>query len=139
MAILESNFNCVQHIGVPVTDLERSREFYEKLGFEQVMLKSFEYEGDTGHCCMMKRGDVVMELYQMPPAELDAIRSRDNGHIDHVSFDVNDIDKAFEELKQAGFDIDEEAPFALDFWDNGCRCFNVIGPDGERLEFSQIL
>jgi lactoylglutathione lyase len=139
MAILDANFNGLQHIGVPVTDLERSKAFYSKLGFEEVMLRSFEFGGDTGWCCMMKRGPVVIEMYQMPAAELEAIRNRGNGHIDHVSFDVNDIDKAFSELKEAGFTIDEEAPFHLDFWDNGCRCFNVIGPDGERLEFSQIL
>jgi len=139
MTILEANFNGLQHIGLPVTDLERSKDFYAKLGFEQVMIRSFEFGGGAGWCCMMKRGPVVMEMYQMPEAELEAIRNRDNGHIDHVSFDVNDIDKAFGELKEAGFTIDEDAPVHLDFWDNGCRCFNVIGPDGERLEFNQIL
>ena len=24
-------------------------------------------------------------------------------------------------------------------WKNGCKYFNVLGPDGERLEFNQIL
>ena len=88
---------------------------------------------------MMERNGVIMELYQMPAAELGEIRSRGNGHIDHVTFDVNDIGEAFNELKEAGFTIDEDAPMQIDFWVNGCRYFNVIGPDGERLEFNQVL
>jgi lactoylglutathione lyase len=27
----------------------------------------------------------------------------------------------------------------LPFWKNGCKYFNITGPDGERLEFNQIL
>ena len=27
----------------------------------------------------------------------------------------------------------------LSFWKNGCNYFNITGPDGERLEFNQIL
>lgn len=139
MALLGSNFNGIQHIGIPVTDLERSKGFYERLGFEGVMSDSFTYNGGTGHVAMMKRGEVVMELYQMPAKELEEIRGRRDGHIDHVAFDVSDIDKAFGELKAAGLDIVEEGPVLLDFWERGCKYFNVLGPDGERLEFSQIL
>jgi lactoylglutathione lyase len=27
----------------------------------------------------------------------------------------------------------------LAFWSKGCKYFNILGPDGERLEFNQIL
>ena len=82
---------------------------------------------------------MIIELYQMPDSELEEIRSRNNGHIDHIAFDVDDIDKTFEELKQASFSILEEQPLFLSFWKNGCKYFNITGPDGERLEFNQIL
>ncbi|VGO22673.1 VOC family protein [Pontiella sulfatireligans] len=139
MSVLKSNFNGIQHIGVPVTDIERSRVFYTRLGFISAMDRSFEHNGDSGQCSMMKRDSVIMELYQMPPAELEEIRQRGNGRIDHVTFDVDDIDQAFAELKDAGFEIEEDAPVFIDFWDNGTKYFMVAGPDGERLEFNQIL
>ena len=129
----------VQHIGIPVTDLARSEAFYQSLGFENVMSSSFEFNGDTGRVVMMKSGDVIVEIYQMPEKELAAIRERKDGHVDHVAFDTNDIDLAFETLKKAGFNVLEPAPVFLPFWKNGCKYFNIAGPDGERLEFNQIL
>jgi catechol 2,3-dioxygenase-like lactoylglutathione lyase family enzyme len=139
MVPLESNFNGIQHIGIPVMDMEESKAFYVRLGFEPAMSKSFVYDGDAGRCCMMKRGHTLVELYQMPPRELEAIRRRGNGHIDHIAFAVNDIDKAYVELKCDGFTIEENAPVFIKFWKDGCKYFNLIGPCGERLEFNQIM
>jgi len=52
---------------------------------------------------------------------------------------VADVEKAFNELKAAGFTIIEEQPIFLNFWEKGCKYFAVRGPDGEKLEFNQIL
>jgi catechol 2,3-dioxygenase-like lactoylglutathione lyase family enzyme len=131
--------NHIQHIGIPVTDIERSEGFYERLGFKNVMDSTFEYNGGKGKVTMMKLNEMIIELYQMPENELAEIRSRTNGHIDHIAFDVDDIDTTFAELKQASFTIIEEQPVFLSFWENGCKYFNITGPDGERLEFNQIL
>jgi catechol 2,3-dioxygenase-like lactoylglutathione lyase family enzyme len=133
------HLKCIQHIGIPVTDLSRSEEFYQRLGFENVMASSFRYNGDEGKVAMMKSGDVIVEIYQMPEKELIEVRQRRDGHIDHIAFDVADIDLAFETLKKADFNILEDAPVFLSFWKNGCKYFNITGPDGERLEFNQIL
>ncbi len=103
------------------------------------MSSSFDYKGEKGTVAMMKLGTIIIELYQMPGSELKEIRNRDNGHIDHIAFDVDDIDIAFNEMKMASFNILEEAPVFLSFWKNGCRYFNITGPDSERLEFNQIL
>lgn len=129
----------IQHIGIPVTNLTASEIFYEKLGFINVMSSTFDYAGDKGKVAMMQSGNMIMELYEMPASELPEIKSRKNGHIDHVAFDVPDIDDAFEQLTNAGFTVIEKAPVFLAFWKNGCRYFNITGPDGERLEFNQIL
>lgn len=131
--------NHIQHIGIPVTDLNISEDFYKKLGFENVMQSGFEFNGDKGRVAMMQQGTMIIEIYQMPEKELAEIRSRKNGHIDHIAFDVTDIDQAFEELKSKGFAVIENAPVFLPFWKNGCKYFNITGPDGERLEFNQIL
>lgn len=131
--------NHIQHIGIPVTDIKVSGAFYERFGFKNVMHTTFEYHGGTGNVAMMKLNDMIIELYQMPEKELAEIRQRSNGHIDHIAFDVDDIDAVFKELKKNEFNILEEKPVFLSFWKNGCKYFNITGPDGERLEFNQIL
>ena len=129
----------IQHIGIPVTNLLASINFYQQLGFESVMESGFDYNGGKGKVAMMQSGDIIIELYQMPDAELPEIKARGNGHVDHVAFDVDDIDDVFKQLNEAGFTVLESAPVFLPFWKNGCKYFNILGPDGERLEFNQIL
>lgn len=131
--------NRIQHTGMPVTDIKRSEAFYNRLGFENVMSATFQYNGGTGTVAMMQRDDMILELYQMPEAELAEIRSRGNGHIDHIAFDVDDIDASFAEVKAAGFGILEDEPTFLAFWKQGTKFFFITGPDGERLEFNQVL
>jgi len=136
---MDLKLNHIQHIGIPVTDINVSAAFYERLGFTNVMDSTFEYNGGTGNVMMMQLNDMILELYQMPEHELKEIRERKNGHIDHIAFDVDDIDQAFLILKTQAFRILEAAPVFLPFWKNGCKYFNITGPDGERLEFNQIL
>jgi len=131
--------NKLQHIGIPVTDLSVSKAFYNRLGFENVMQSDFTFDGDTGTCMMMQHKDIIIELYQMPQKQLQDIKTRKDGHVDHIAFDVDDIDATFNTLKQASFTVLEDAPVFLSFWKNGCKYFNILGPDGERLEFNQIL
>ncbi|WP_276373517.1 VOC family protein [Chryseolinea sp. H1M3-3] len=139
MQPVELPITSLQHIGIPVTNLEKSKAFYEKLGFTNVMESTFEFNDSQGTCVMMKLGGILMELYQMPSSELGKIKNRNDGHIDHIAFDVTDIDKTFLTLKTAGFIVLEDQPIFLNFWKNGCKFFNIVGPDGERLEFNQIL
>ncbi len=131
--------NRLQHIGLPITNLQTSQAFYEKLGFGAVMQAGFAYEGGQGQVAMMQRGDIVIELYQMPEPELSRVKQRPDGRIDHLAFDVDDIEETYALLKKEGFPIVEAQPLFLNFWARGCRYFNVLGPDGERLEFCQIL
>jgi catechol 2,3-dioxygenase-like lactoylglutathione lyase family enzyme len=133
------NIAAIQHIGIPVTNIQNSEAFYMRLGFANVMKAGFGPENGRGTCIMMKRGDMIIELYQLPEKDLAEIRSRKNGHIDHVAFDVPDIDAAYTTLKEAGLNPIEPEPVFLNFWDKGCKYFNITGPDGERLEFNQIL
>ena len=132
--------NHIQHIGIPVTDLLKSECFYEKLGFKNVMSSTFESENEKGgKVAMMERNDMIIELYQMPENQLPEIRNRKNGHVDHIAFDVDDIQTTFELLKNNNFTIVENEPVFLNFWNKGCKYFNVLGPDMERLEFNQII
>ncbi len=131
--------NHLQHIGIPVTNISVSQAFYERLGFSNVMSSTFLHEGEQGKVAMMKRDAMIIELYQMPEPELNNVRQRKDGRIDHIAFDVNDIEETFSTLKKEGFTILEDSPVFLNFWEKGCKYFNISGPDGERLEFCQIL
>ena len=133
------SLTAIQHVGIPVTNLPASEVFYNNLGFENVMQANFTHDGETGTCIMMQQGTIVMELYQLPQKELNATAARKDGHIDHIAFDVPDADTAFAALKAAGYRIIEAAPVYLSFWKKGCKYFNVLGPDGERLEFNEII
>ena len=131
--------NGLQHIGIPVTDLNRSEKFYESLGFTNVMSAGFELQGEKGHVAMMQQGSLVIELYQMPPTQLEEVKQRGNGRIDHFAFDVDDVELTYKQLKESGFEPLEAEPVRLNFWSPGVRFFFILGPDGERIEFNQIL
>ena len=87
----------------------------------------------------MKCNEMIIELHQMPSAELQEIRNRNNGHINDIAFDADDIETAFNELIKLSFNIIQEAPMFLFFWKNGSKYFNITVPDGEQLEVNQIL
>jgi sucrose-6-phosphate hydrolase SacC (GH32 family)/catechol 2,3-dioxygenase-like lactoylglutathione lyase family enzyme len=137
---LRGNLTGLQHLGLPVSDLDRSIAFYRRLGFKKIMARAFSEGSGRIRVAMMEREGVVVELYQLPPDRVEAdIRARKDGHWDHVAFNVKDIDKALEEVRGAGLIPLQSAPVKLDFWDKGCRYFSIRGPDGETIEFNQIL
>jgi catechol 2,3-dioxygenase-like lactoylglutathione lyase family enzyme len=131
--------NGLQHVGIPVTAVEVSESFYERLGFECVMRSAFIHNGAEGKVSMMRRNGIIIELYQMPEAELPEIKKRMDGRIDHIAFDVTQIDEVFMAVRESGFETLQDSPVYLPFWKNGCRYFYISGPDGERLEFCEIL
>ena len=56
-----------------------------------------------------------------------------------MALNVTDVDAVWKLANQAGLRLlDPEIRF-LPFWEKGTRFFNVLGPNGEIVEFSQIL
>ena len=137
--MLENNVQGLQHLGLPVTDIDRSVTFYSQLGFRSVMKTELPADDDTIKVVMMELGGFVIEMYQLAGNDLDEVRARADGHIDHFALGVQDIDRAFEEVQASGLTVLEDAPVFLPFWDKGVRYFNVRGPDGERVEFNQMV
>lgn len=127
------------HLGIPVTNLEKSKAFYQQFGFQEIMYAEIPVNGDAIKAVMIQKEDFIIELYQLVGAELAEIGTRKDGHIDHIALNVVDIEQAYTELQAAGMEMLEDAPVYIDFWDNGSKYFNVRGPDGEKLEFNQIL
>jgi lactoylglutathione lyase len=138
---LQDNFNGLQHLGLPVSNLKASIEFYKSLGFKRIMASQVDVpaENDSILVAMMEQMGVIIELYQVTKKEMKELKSRKDGHVDHIAFDVADVEKAFHELKEAGFTIVEKQPVFLNFWEKGCKYFAIRGLDGEKLEFNQIM
>jgi len=136
---VDLKINRIQHLRLPVTNLKASEAFYKKPGFAKVMASGFDYMGGQGAVAMTQRGEMILERYQIPEATLQEIRNRKDGHIEHIAFDVDSIEDAFTVLKNGAFSVVEDEPVLLPFWENGCKYFNVHGPEGERLELNQIL
>ena len=127
------------HLGIPVTNIEKSRNFYKQFGFDEIMSAEIPVNADAIKAAMIQKDDFVIELYQLVGKELAEIATRKDGHIDHIALNVVDVEQAFAQLRAARMNMIEKAPVYLDFWDNGYKYFNIRGPGGEKLEFGQIL
>jgi len=138
--LLKGNLRGLQHIGLPVTNLERSKAFYSELGFEEIMRTDLPRASEAIQVAMMHHEELTLELYQLEQEERQWIASRTDGHIDHIALDVMDIEQAYTEICAAGLEVlEEDAPVFLPFWDQGVKFFTIRGPDGEKVEFNQIL
>jgi lactoylglutathione lyase len=138
--VLQGNLQGIQHLGIPVTDLERSRDFYMQLGFTEAMRKDIPRKSEPVRVAMMEHENFTIELYQLDKERRQEIATRSDGHIDHVALNVLDIEQAYTEIKALGLEIlEDNAPVYLPFWEHGVRYFTVRGPDGEKIEFNQIL
>ena len=138
--LLKGNLRGLQHIGLPVTNLERSKAFYSELGFVEIMRTNLPGASEAIQVAMMHHEELTLELYQLEKEERQMIANRTDGHIDHIALDVMDIEQAYTEICAAGLEVlEEDAPVFLPFWDQGVKFFTIRGPDGEKVEFNQIL
>ena len=102
-----------------VRDLEAARTFYkEKLGFTET------YVDDGGAWSKLERNGMEIGLAQGEPQE--------DGGVAHV--DVPDVKAAAEELRRNGVQVG--VVFELH---GEVRLVDVYDPDGNRLEFAQVL
>ncbi|HHJ99435.1 MAG TPA: hypothetical protein ENN10_05755 [Actinobacteria bacterium] len=118
------------HVGIVVSDLERSKSFYRALGFtegdERVMAdKTLSF---------MHLGDLAIELF----AYDDAVPAHDLPErmlgFKHLAFETQDIDAAYEELRRAGV-IGED--IAIREMPGGWRLLFFPDPDGMEIELKQ--
>lgn len=119
----------IQHLGLPTLDMEATLAFYHGLGFRN----AYETVNGGDRVVFLRLGNLTIETYE----SRDTVRSA--GAIAHVALNVTDIEAMWKLAEEAGLQkIDEEIRF-LPFWEKGTRFFNALGPNGETIEFSQIL
>jgi catechol 2,3-dioxygenase-like lactoylglutathione lyase family enzyme len=129
------------HVGICVSDLDRSLRFYcDGLGFEKAetypigseFAAALEVEGDLELTSQFIRRDgVAIELlYYASPGVLGEPSSRRNQlGITHLSFIVEDVDASAAKLVAAGATILEDTRTDL-----GIQIVFLADPDGTRIE-----
>jgi catechol 2,3-dioxygenase-like lactoylglutathione lyase family enzyme len=135
------------HIGICVSDLERSLRFYrDLLGFR------FEHElnvqgepsdtllrlrGVDLHAVYLTRDDVRIELlhFASPPAPAARARAMNEHGLTHLSFRVADLEATLAALREAGARVLEETIIRLpEFHAAACM---IADPDGQLIELVQ--
>ena len=116
--------NKIHKVAVVTDDIEGAVKFYtEVLGLE--VMERFNNPGDEDYV-FLKAGNIKLEL--MPVKSMGAPVG-----FHHISFEVPDVDKAYEELKSKGVKILKE-PFD---GGGGIRISFFEGPNGVRLQIYQ--
>jgi len=140
----------VDSIGLTVSDLDRSVEFYSKvLHFEKV--SEIEVDGDAYErlqgvfglrmrIARMKLGDESIELteYLAPRGRPAPVDARSNDHwFQHIAILVSDMDRAYRWLREHKVEHASSGPQLLPAWNpnaGGIRAFYFRDPDGHPLE-----
>jgi catechol 2,3-dioxygenase-like lactoylglutathione lyase family enzyme len=140
----------IDSVGIPVSDMERSRQFYsEVLGFRQISDREMfgePYEKLYGvfgvrlRSVRMQLGDEYIELmqFQTPRGRPLPVDSRSNDlWFQHVAIIVSDMDKAYEILRAHHVGYASTAPQRLPDWNpnaGGIEAFYFRDPDNNHLE-----
>lgn len=119
----------IQHIGMPVNDIQATIHFYERLGFSVAL----ETQNGKDKVAFMQLKNLVVELYEGDASNVQ------NGAIDHFAIDVKDIEKVFKAVKDLGVELLTSEIQALPFWEKGVRFFTIVGPNNEKIEFCERL
>lgn len=128
---VESLITGVEHVGLPTADVDSTVAFYEGLGFTVVLRVTNPQTGNR--CVFLKMKNLMIETYgSKAPAGKP-------GALDHVAFAVSDIDAVYAKMKEGGYQIIDPEVQHRTYWPNGVKFFTIMGPNGEKIEFSQIL
>jgi len=112
------------HIGIFCKDIEKSMDYYKRLGF------TIDKEESLGiRLAFISAGNCLIELVEqkeLPP--------RTAGVVDHVAMVVDNLEAAIANAKAKGIEIDESTVNSVPIL-GGVKNVFFEGPDGERLEF----
>lgn len=120
------------HIGIVVSDLERSIAFYEALGFRTVRVM----DSDDGSrvITFMGLGGMQVELFWYATTPAPAERGEKRLGFAHLALDTVDVVAALAELKATGLVPDDVQPRVVppDF-----TLAYILDPDGAEIELMQ--
>lgn len=138
------------HLGVCVSDLERSRRFYcEGLGFDEVgshhvgdeFASLMEVPGVDVDSVMLARDGVTVELlsFRTPGHVGEPVRrSMNRLGLTHLSFRVDDVDVAASAVERAGGAVIAGTRTRLDVAGTALDFVYCTDPDGTRIELMHL-
>ena len=124
----KGNITGLAHIGIFVKDIDKSIDFYKRLGFTLDA-----EEAPSIRLAFLSAGSCLIELVEQKD-----LPKREAGVVDHVAMVVDDIHAAIENAKGNGIDIDASTIGEMGIL-GGIKNVFFAGPDGERLEFFEYL
>jgi catechol-2,3-dioxygenase len=115
------------HLALKVTDLQRSRTFYEQL-FEMKVV----WQPDSENVYLSSGSD-NLALHQIGSAEVARLERRDRQFLDHLGVVMETpkaVDKLFERAERFGVEIVHRPKQHRD----GSYSFYIADPDGNRVQ-----
>ncbi|MCG8569579.1 MAG: VOC family protein [Spirochaetes bacterium] len=114
------------HIGIVVNDLDHSLDFYQNILDCQVTDK---YQDSHVSIVFVNYGDTIIELIK----DKQGNSKKENGMIDHIAFEVENIEEKVNVLKKRNIKCLFKKPLEFNNW----KIFFFEGPNKEKLEFLQ--
>jgi lactoylglutathione lyase len=116
----------VAHLAIYVKDLAKTRQFYEDfLGFGEPFTLPAKEGGATPIVFVKVNDQQYFEIFNE--------KDRGQGQLNHISFYVDNADRAYSYLKAHGVEIQSEKG-AVGKGQTGNKNFNVKDPDGHIVE-----
>lgn len=127
----------LHHVALHTKDTERSIVFYKNFGAEiidQTVTYIANKPGYFWKLTLLKVADFVLELKQSSKPE-EMVLS-DDGFFNHICLQVDDVEKAVNDLKAKGVDsfIPPELRKHEIYSPGGIKNAFLRGPDGEQIE-----
>ena len=119
----------IQHIGLPTSEVQRTIDFYETLGFEVAT----RHDINGRDFAFLRLGNLLIEVIPNGDPAMQA------GAVDHFCLDVKNIDTLFEQIRDAGYHMLSDQIQDIAVWEHGARYFFIQGPNNEKIEFCEIL
>lgn len=123
----DSGIRGMRHLALKVTDLARSRKFYEEFFGMKVV-----WEPDPENV-YLSSGPDNLALHQIPPADVSRYRSAKNQLLDHLGFIMDSpasVDRLLQQAERAGASIVKPAKQHRD----GSYSFYMADPDGNVVQ-----
>ena len=129
----------LQHIGILVPDVDAAAGWDTgKSGFRKKA--EFMASGSRVIFVYSPESGVLCEPIERPKGSGEAEEIEQNGgRIDHIAYEVEDLETEFEEAKACGMEIIEGIEQVPEFWENGFAYFLVYSPGGEKVEYCKVL
>lgn len=128
----------IEHVGIIVSDIDKSRELWEDIF--GIPLASIEHAPHLQRkLALFPVGDSMVELLAgtTPDSRHARMIAEGKGGLNHICFEVEDIDAALAELKEKGIPLRDQEPR---IGHAGCRIafLDPAGTEGCLIELAEL-